>query len=150
MNPNIEHYLRGRPGRRGQSLLELTLALVLVAGTFVPALRLMRQALEQSRALEQRNMIVALAASKLEERMAIASANWSTRTVSGTFSSQGYSNLRYTVTHSDSTSAGGIPSRLMALQCTVWEDANGNAQRDSGESYVVFAGKISKLAGYPQ
>ena len=130
--------------------MELTLALVLVAGTFVPALRLLRQALEQSRAVEQRNMIVGLAASKLEERMAVASATWTTGTVSGTFSNQGNPELRYTVSHSDSTSAGGIPNRLMALQCTVWHDANANAQRDSGESYVVFASKISKLAGYPQ
>ena len=150
MIPNFKHQLPRRSRRHGQSLLELTLALVLVAGTLVPALRLMRQALEQSRAIEQRNLIVSLAMSKLEERLAITSHNWSTGTVSGDFSSQGYSDLRYTVTHSDAATAGGLPNRLMALECTVWQDANGNAQRDSGESYVVFASKISKLAGYPQ
>ena len=136
--------------RRGQTLLELTLAIVLLAGTLVPALRLMRQALEQSRELERRNTLVSLAVGKLEERLAIASNTWSNGTVTGTFASLGSPELRFSVIHSDSAGNGGIPNRLMAVTCMAWHDANGNGQRDASESTVVFASKISKLMGYSE
>ncbi len=126
------------------------MAVALLAGTLVPALRLMRQSLERSRDVERRNLIVNLAAYKLEEEMAIVSSAWSTGSVSGNFATTGNAELSFSITKSDSSSGGGIPNRLMAIESTVWHDANGNSVRDSGESYVRLASKVSKLAGYPQ
>ncbi len=135
--------------RSGQSLLEVTLAIVLLAGTLVPALRLMRQALEQSRELERRNLLVSLAMGKLEERLAVASNSWSNGTVTGTFANLGAAELRFSVVHSDAAGDGGLTDRLMTVTCTAWHDADANGQIDAGESYVTFASKISKLVGYP-
>ena len=136
------------PRRYGQTMLELTVALTIVAGTLVPALRLIRQALEQSRELEQRNLMVTYGAGKLEEHMALTAKNWATGNFAGTLAADGHPELRYSVARSDSTLSGGIADRLMGIQVTVWNDTNGNATRDSGESYVLLASKTAKMAGY--
>jgi hypothetical protein len=137
-----------RHRRPGQTLLELTVALTIVAGTLVPALRLMRLASEQSRAIEQRNVMATLAVGKLEEHMSLTADDWFAGTFSGTLSQASYPNLHFRVTRSDAGVAGGIPDRLLAIQVTIWDDANSNAARDSNESYVEIASKIAKLAGY--
>jgi hypothetical protein len=36
----------------------------------------------------------------------------------------------------------------MAVTVTVWHDANSNASRDAGESYITMASKVAKLATY--
>jgi hypothetical protein len=138
----------GSHRRQGQTLLELTLALTIIAGTLVPALRLMRLALEQSRVIEQRNVMATFGVGKLEEHMSLTADNWSAGTFSGTLAQAGHPELRYSVTRSDSSVSGGIPDRLMAIRLTIWDDVNGNATRDATESFIEFASKAAKLAGY--
>jgi len=137
-----------RVPRIGQTLLELVLSIVILAGTLVPALRLMRRTLEYSRDIETRNAMVMYCTSKLDEHLVLASATWAAGPVAGNFAAQGSPELRYTVTRSDATTAGGIPDRLMAITVTVWHDANGNGSRDGNESAVALASKAAKLVGY--
>ena len=137
-----------RQARRGQTLLELTLAAVIMAGTVVPGLRYMRDALDQSRDLELWNMMVTLSVSKLEENLALAADSWVEVNTSGSFSAEGYPQLLYTVSGSEATGDGGIPDRLMAIQVTVWHDSTANSLLDAGEASVLFAGKVGKLQGY--
>jgi hypothetical protein len=81
--------------------------------------------------------------------LATASANWSSGTTSGDFSSLGYSQIRFRVVSSDLAASGGIPDRLMAVTATVWEDRDGDLVVDAGEPQAVLASKTAKLASYP-
>jgi hypothetical protein len=136
------------PRRRGQTLLELLAALTLLAATVTPALRILRDALEQTRRIETLELLTTLCVSKLEEHLAIACAAWSAGAAVGDFSAEGYSQVRFSVASSDQAGSGGIPDRLMSVTATVWEDQNNNAALDAGEPSVVLASKVAKLEGY--
>jgi hypothetical protein len=129
--------------------MEVGLAVVLLAGTLVPALTLMRKGLEYGRDVERRNAMTTLGTSTLEQYAARTMSAWTTGTLSGTYAAQGYSDLRYTLTRSDTAASGGIPARLMALQLTAWHDPDSNGTRNTNESYIVLATKVSRVAGYP-
>ncbi len=135
--------------RSGQTLMEVGLAVVLLAGTLAPALTLMRRGLEYGRDIDRRNAMTTLGTSTLEQYAARTMAVWTTGTLSGTYATEGYADLRYTLTRSDAAASGGIANRLMALQLTAWHDANNNSVRDANESYVILATKVSKVRGYP-
>ena len=135
---------------RGQTLLELIAATTLLAATLTPALRMMRDALEQDRRIETLELVTTLCADKLEQHMSVTAASWSVGAATGDFAAEGYAQVRYSVTSTDDPAAGGIAGRLMALTATVWEDANGNAALDSGEISAVFRTKVASLGGYPQ
>jgi hypothetical protein len=128
--------------------LELIVAITLLAATITPALRILRDALEQTRRIETWELLTTLCVSKLEERLAIACAAWSSGAVAGDFAAEGYSQVRFSVVSSDQAAAGGIPDRLMSVTATVWEDQNGNAALDAGEPSVVLASKAANMEGY--
>lgn len=134
--------------RSGTSLLELTVAVGLLAMTLVPALRLMRDAMDWGSDINERELIVTLCVSTLEENLAIVAQGWSETTSNGSFASEGYAELRYSMTASQQTSDGGMPDQLMAVSVTVWHDANNNDGLDTGESYTTMASKVAKLATY--
>jgi Tfp pilus assembly protein PilV len=134
--------------RRGNSLLEVLVASALMAMTLVPALRLMRDGLRISRELENRELLTTFCTSKLEEHLALASADWQTGNFSGDFSVEGYSDLRFTITCSDSGADGGISDQLMAVVATAWDDMNGNGTLENNEMAVVLGSKVARLASY--
>jgi hypothetical protein len=136
------------PSRRGQTLLELLAAMTLLAATITPALRILRDALEQTRRIENVELLTTLCVSKLEKHLAVACAGWGASAVAGDFSAEGYSQVRFRVVSSDQAGDGGIPDRLMSVTATVWEDANSNAALDTGEPSVVLASKVANLEGY--
>ncbi len=129
-------------------MLEVLLATALMAIALVPALRLMRDGLRVGRELENRELLTTFSTSKLEEHLALVSAVWQTGNYSGDFSAEGYSNLRFTVTRSDSGADGGISDQLMAVVATVWHDLDGDGSLDSDEPAVVLGSKVAKLASY--
>lgn len=135
---------------RGQTLLELVVASVLLAATLAPALRLTRDAMRTDREIETAAVLNSYCISEMERHMALGAADWSTGTSSGSFASQGYPNLRYEVVRSDNPADGGIESELMAIISTVWQDVDGNGEWDAGEPRVVYATKIAAMSGYQE
>jgi type II secretory pathway pseudopilin PulG len=139
---------QSRHHRRGQSLLELVAAGVIVATALTPALRLMRDSLKINRDLEATNLLTTLCVSKLEEVMSQTAGTWATTDLTGDYTTLGYSNVRFSVTRRDGLSDGGIPNRLVALQTMVWDDANNNGLYDTSEKRVQYETKLSKTASY--
>lgn len=134
--------------RRGFSLLEMIAATALVAGTLVPALAVMREAMSLSRETHTRSLLSNFAVMKLEENSAIAMRNWTNVDDDGDLSAYGYSNLSFTVQRSDDPADGGITGLLMAITVNVFEDLDADLVPDAGETQVQFRTKISKLLTY--
>ena len=105
--------------------------------------------MEQSRAIETRELATTLCVSTMEQRLAETSHAWDEGAFSGDFAAIGYGSLRYYVACSDAPADGGIDDRLMAIAATVWEDADGDAALDAGEIAVSMASKAAKLESYP-
>jgi prepilin-type N-terminal cleavage/methylation domain-containing protein len=137
-----------RKQTRGFSLVEMIAATALVAGTLAPALAVMRDAMTTSREASRRILLANYATSLLESAAALAMQNWTTSTTSGNLASDGQPSLRYTVTRSDAPASGGLTGRLMHIQVTVYDDANGNSARDTSELAVSLRTKVAKLVTY--
>lgn len=135
--------------RAGHSLLELIAAGFLLTMTLVPALRMLADSLDQGQRTETLMLLNTFAVSKLEEYLGKTVTNWSATSASGTFAAEGYANLRFVVTRSQSPSAGGRNNRLMVITATVWNDVNANGTLDSGEPVATMATKLAKLTKYP-
>jgi hypothetical protein len=134
--------------KQGQTLLELVGATTIIALTLVPALRMMRDSMRISRQTEQANLMATLAASKLEEHLLKAAGSWTSATVTGNFSADGYATFKFQVVRSDSAAAGGISGALMSITSTVWEDIDNDNVVDASELRSVFASKLAKNAAY--
>ena len=130
------------------SLLEMVAATALVASTLVPALSLIRDAMSQSREMNRRNLLANYAVRILEEQTALTARSWINATVTGDFSFDGYASLRYTATKSDAVIDGGLVDRLMNIQVTVFDDADGNLSAGVNELQVNFRTKVAKLVTY--
>lgn len=137
-----------RNRRSGYSLLELVLAIALAAGTLAPALALLRDGMTVSRETDHQLLLTNYAIQILEERMAASSATWSQSSASGNFASDGFANIRYTATASDSLLDGGITDSLMHIQVTTYVDENSNSAYDAGEPSCSFRTKIAHLQSY--
>jgi len=134
--------------RSGYTLIELVMAASLTALAIVPALAVMRDSIELGTSLDSQNMITTLCVAKLEEHLALAAATFDEAKDSGNFSSDGHSELRYTVTRSTAGIDGGIADQLMAVTVTVWNDADSDTNQDADESSLTLASKIAKMAKY--
>jgi hypothetical protein len=134
--------------RNGQTLLELVGATTIIALTLVPALRMMRDSLRIGRQTERANLMATFAASKLEEHLLKTAGTWTVSTVTGDFSADGYSTLRFQVVRTDSAAAGGISGQLMSITATVWDDTDNDSVLDTGELRSVFASKLAKNTSY--
>ncbi|MBX3434111.1 MAG: hypothetical protein KF847_12380 [Pirellulales bacterium] len=134
--------------RHGLTLLETIAAAAIITATLVPTMVALRNGMTQSREATQREMLANYAVRLLEEHAALTMQNWTSGTATGTFAAEGRATLKYSVVKSDQPASGGIVNRLMHIQATVYEDANGNSAWNSGELRVTVRTKVSKLASY--
>ena len=135
--------------RRGHSLLEVVIAGALMAIALVPALRLMRDGLGVNHEIETRELLTTFCISKLEEHLALSSADWDAGGNVGDFSAEGYPDVRFDVACSDAAGDGGIEDQLMAITVTVWDDRDADQSLDGGEEpSVTMGGKVAQLASY--
>lgn len=134
--------------RSGNTLLELTAAVTLIAVALVPALRMIRDAIEQSSRNETLSMLTNYCTSKLEEQLCISAASWTEGTFSGDLSADGYASYRFAATRSQQPADGGIVNKLMAVTVTIYHDKNGDSALNSGEPKVSMSAKVAKLAKY--
>ena len=142
--------LRKTRSRRhsGQTLVELVAASLMLSVALVPGLRLLREGMKLSHKVETASIMSTLSASKLEQYMALAGATWDKTAASGSFASEGYANLRYSIVRSDDSVDGGIPDELMTITSTVWNDLDGDTTLDADEPDIVYSTKIARLAKY--
>lgn len=124
------------------------MAAALVAGTLVPTMAVMRDAMAKSRELSRRNLMSNYAVSVLESQAASTMLNWTTSTVTGNFSGDGHPNLRYTASRSDAPADGGLTGRLMHVQVRVFDDADQDSMFDATELSVLYRTKLARLQSY--
>jgi hypothetical protein len=134
--------------RRAYSLLEVVLASSICATALVPALAVLRDGMGLADTIDIRHRLLTYGVSKMEEQTAIVAATWATGTVTGDFAADGQSEIRFTVTRSDSAGNGGITNRLMNITVTTYSDDNGNDVMDASEARSVFTTKIGKSVSY--
>lgn len=138
---------RIRAKRLGTTLLELTVASTILAVTLIPALRLLRDSLRQSRQLVAREVMATLCQGQVEQQSLLIATQW--KLTSGVDRQSGlesgFPNVLVAYSASDDSSRGGISDRLAALTVTAFDDANGNSRRDPDEPGVEFATKIARL-----
>ena len=139
---------RCRIAPAGFSLLEMLAATALVAGTLAPALAVMRDAMAVSREAVQRQLVANYAVQVVESQSALVMQNWSNGTVTGNFSADGYSTIKYSAVKSDAPASGGLTNRLMHIQVTVYEDKDADSVADSNEVKVSLRTKVAKLTSY--
>jgi hypothetical protein len=123
-------------------------ATALVAGTLAPALSVLRDAMAVSREGVRRTLVANYAVYALENQAALAMQNWSNGTVTGNFSADGYASIKYSAIKSDAVVSGGLVNRLMSIQVTAYDDADGDSVADSNEVKVLVRTKVAKLASY--
>jgi hypothetical protein len=133
---------------RGFSLLEMAMASTLVAGTLVPTIAIMRDAMAMSRDLNRRNLLANYAVSVLEAQTAVVLANWTSSTVTGNFTVDGHASIRYSAVRSDAPANGGLSDQLMHIRVTVFDDTDGDTTLDANELSVLFRTKVAKLQSY--
>lgn len=148
MLPSFNTTRRQWTARRGFSLLEMMMAAVLVAGTVVPALSVIRDAMSQSRAMHRRVLLGNYAVRILEDQIAYAATNWTNATPSGNFASDGHDSIRYNVVRSDDPADGGVVNQLMSISVTVFDDGNANSLIDAGELQETYRTKVAKMFSY--
>lgn len=136
--------------RPGHTLLELIVASTILAVTLVPALVLFRDSIFNSQRLEDRELLTTLAVGKMEETLAILSADktWALTGSNGTFSTIGYPRVRFTTTRTDDSAALTQGGKLMAVVVTVWNDENNDAAQQSSEASLTLRTKVGQLAAY--
>lgn len=133
---------------RGFSLLEMIAAAALVTGTVVPALAVIRDAMAESRDLHRRHLLANYAVRILEDQAAYVATHWTNATVTGDYSADGHSKIRYSLTRSDDPLDGGLVNQLMNLEVTVYDDADGNLTLDTGELQETYRTKVAKMNSY--
>lgn len=132
----------------GFSLLEMVMAAALVTGTVVPALAVIRDSMAQSRDLHRRHLLGNYAVRILEDQAAYVATNWTNATISGDFTADGHSSIRYTMTKSDDPNDGGLVGQLMNLEVTVYDDADSDDTLDTDEIQETYRTKVAKLNSY--
>ena len=124
------------------------MASTLAGIALVGALAMLRDGVEASRTIDQRQLMTGYGVSKLEEQLALVAGNWASGTVSGDFAADGNSAIRYVATRSDAAANGGLVNRLMHIQVTTYYDADGDDVLDADEKRCVFRTKVGKFATY--
>jgi hypothetical protein len=126
----------------------MVMAATLVAGTLVPTMAVMREAMANSRNLNRRNLLSNYAVGVLESQEAITMLNWTSTTTTGNFAADGHSSIRYSATRSDAPVDGGITGELMHIQVTVFDDTDGDTAADADELSVLYRTKIARMQSY--
>lgn len=133
---------------RANTLLELVAAATIIAVALVPGLRMIGDALQQSRRNEALGLLTNYCVGKLEQQLCQAAASWTEGTTTGDFSTDGYPQYRFSAVRSQQAIDGGLPNQLMAVVVTVYHDVNGDAAYNAGEPRIVLASKVAKMAKY--
>jgi len=128
--------------------MEMIFATALMAGTLAPALAVMRNAMAVSREGVRRQLLANYAVHVIESQSALVMQNWTSGTTTGNFAADGNTAIRYQATRSDAVAQGGVVNRLMHIQVTVFDDANGNSAIDASELKALFRTKLAKLLTY--
>lgn len=151
----MTHFYQPRTHRRaarlraaGYSLLELVLAIALVAGTLAPSLALVRDGMELSRTTDEKALLTNYAVGKVEEQLALVAASWNPGAEAGDFAADGFANIRYVVSRSDNPADGGLTNALMHIQITTYLDEDSDNVLDAEEQRCEFRTKIGKFASY--
>lgn len=147
MTLSLPQKLRRCP-RRGYTLLDTLAAGVVLAIVLTPAYEAMQRGLAWSRDAENQQTTTTLCVGKMEEHMAIVASSFAAGTSTGDFSSDGFSQFRYSVVCSDAAVDGGIEDRLMAISVTVWQDSDADGVLDTGEIRTVLTTKIAQMTTY--
>jgi len=137
-----------RSTRRGYTMLELIAAIAIMGTLLVTTLALLRDGMELCRKADMADVTTLLATSRMEQELARAAADFVPLDESGTFTAEGYPQVRWHAVHSDQSGSGGMPDRLMAVALTVWNDADGNGSLDATEASVAFHSKIAQMSDY--
>jgi type II secretory pathway pseudopilin PulG len=148
--PRVEELFQP-PGRRkspGFSLLEMVFATGLIAGTLVPALSVMRDAMAISRETTNRSLMANYAVQKLEEQIALGMDAWTNDTDVNNLAGEGHPEIAYSTLRSDNPADGGIVDSLMHLEVTLFEDLDGDLTADADELTLTMRTKIAKLTTY--
>jgi len=148
MRAHFQSSFAKKRSRSAYSLLEVVLASTICATALVPALAYLRDGMALAEIIDTRHLLLNFGVSKMEEQLAVVAATWATATVNGDFAADGQSEIRFTVTRSDSAGAGGITNRLMNITVTTYSDANGNDTMDASELRTTLTTKIGKFASY--
>jgi hypothetical protein len=96
----------------------------------------------------RRSLVANYAVQVLENQAALVMQNWTTGTVTGNFSADGYATIKYTAVKSDAPASGGLTNRLMHIQVTAYDDKDGDSVADSNELKVTIRTKVAKLTSY--
>lgn len=124
------------------------MAVALVGATLVPALAVMRDAMQMADTVDQQQMLLNYGVSMMEWHQATTAANWSTAASSGSMTGDGLPLLRYTATRSDAPANGGLTNRLMHITVTTYWDSDGDGALDANEKRCVLRTKLGKFATY--
>jgi prepilin-type N-terminal cleavage/methylation domain-containing protein len=122
--------------RRGFSLLEVIVGMVVVGLILVPTTAMMADVLRGQATQRSRAELQPLALGKQNEYAHLTRVSFRDRVVNGSFAAEGYPQLLFQVTCSQATSDGGIVGRLMAIRTQTWFDANGDRVLSGNETSV--------------
>src|SRR5262245_8820412 len=142
---NRRRAMRRAPSRLGYSMLEVVLAASICISAIVPALAMLRDGIALGEIIDTRHLLLNYSVSKMEEQLAIVSATWATGTVTGNYSADGHTAIRFSVTRTDAVASGGIVGKLMVVTVTTYSDDNGNSAMDSSEARTTMTTKIANL-----
>jgi hypothetical protein len=120
----------------------------LLAGTLVPALAVMRDAMAISRETTSRSLMANYAVQKLEEQIALGMGGWTNDTDANNFTGDGHPEIAFNSVRSDDPADGGITGSLMHLEVTLFEDLDYDLTPDSNELTLTMRTKIAKLVTY--
>jgi len=133
--------------RRCFTFLEVLAATAVLAICLIPATQYMAKSMSLRRRLEQDKIMVMLAVQTIEHHMAAINWSFSNTQETGTFASQGQTDLAYEVVSTDSAIEGGIPGHLMAISVSVWFDENSNLVHDANEAIVELNTAMARSIG---
>lgn len=135
--------------KSGYSLVEVTIAIALMASTLVPAMELVRDGMQLSEEADQRQLLAIYAVSEIEQRLMTIAYTWSNGSATGDYAADGHDEIRFTTTWSDDPLDGGVVDLLMDIRTTVYIDADADDTLDADELSCDFRTKLCQLATYP-
>lgn len=134
--------------RTAYSLIEVIAAIALMSATLVPAVSLVRDAMDTSIECDERQLLALYAVSQVEQRVAMISYNWSTGSASDDYAADGHANIRFNTVADDQPASGGVAGLLMDIRSTVYLDADADDVLDADELSCQYRTKLGRFATY--
>jgi prepilin-type N-terminal cleavage/methylation domain-containing protein len=125
--------------KRGFTLIEVLVSILLLSIVITYFGIGISNILVEDDLIKSESQATILAEKKLEEYRRAIINNWTaTFTLSGNFSSEGWTSYRYTITVTDLTSS------FRRIKVLVWEDVNNNSFLDPSEGKSILLTMIAK------